>query len=139
MGKIILLILIGFAEGLVVGTALVAFLILLDIVPRLAQLTGTYGYCKFYEALIVAGAVTGSLAVPLNLAVSVPLFVIVTAGLFMGIFVGLLAAALTEVLNVIPVMSRRFGLDREIYLLLMALILGKITGSLLYWFIKGLR
>lgn len=139
MSKIILLMLIGFAEGLVVGTALVAFLILLDIVPRLSQLTGTYGHCKVYEFLVIAGAVAGSLVVPLNLMVPVPIFIIVIAGLFMGIFVGLLAAALTEVLNVIPIISRRLGMDRKIYLLLMALILGKITGSLLYWFIKGLR
>ena len=138
MGTIILLMFIGFAEGLVVGTAIVAFLTLLDIVPRLAQFTETYDKCSYYEFSIALGAVTGALAVFLNLQINLPHVFLAAAGLFMGVFIGLLAAALTEVLNVIPVISKRLRIQKEIYLLLMSLILGKVAGSLIYWLAPGL-
>jgi stage V sporulation protein AB len=50
-----------------------------------------------------------------------------------GIFNGMLAAALTEVLNVFPVLSKRIGIQEKIIYLLMALVLGKIAGSLFQW------
>lgn len=138
MGRILLLMLIGFAEGIVVGTAIAAFLTLLDIVPRLAQFTETYDKCSYYEFSIVFGAVTGALIVFLNWQLNLPNLIVVIIGLFMGIFIGLLAAALTEVLNVLPVLSKRLGLQHEIYLMLMSLILGKVAGSLIYWLVPAL-
>jgi stage V sporulation protein AB len=45
----------------------------------------------------------------------------------------MLAAALTEVLNVFPVLSKRIGIQEKIIYLLMALVLGKIAGSLFQW------
>ncbi len=138
MDRIILLMVIGLAEGVVVGTALVAFLTLLDIVPRLAQLTGTGDRCRFFEYAITSGAVFGTLGVFLGWNMHLPGLAAAVIGFFMGIFVGLLAAALTEVLNVLPVLSRRLGLQREIAGLLAAIIFGKIAGSLFYWLVPGL-
>jgi len=52
----------------------------------------------------------------------------------MGIFVGLLASALAEVLNVLPVIVRRFRIDGYLGFMIYSLIFGKILGSLLNWF-----
>ena len=37
----------------------------------------------------------------------------------------MLAAALTEVLNVLPILTKRIGMDGKIVLLLMAIVLGR--------------
>lgn len=136
-GKILLVLLTGLAEGLVVGTALVAFLILLDIVPRLAQLTGLWGQHRYFQHSIVLGTVAGTLPGVVGFTVSLPPLLVGITGMFLGIFVGMVAAALTEVLNVLPVLSRRLGMTREISFLLAAIILGKIAGSLVYWLVPG--
>ena len=46
---------------------------------------------------------------------------------------GMLAAALTEVLNVFPVLAKRLGIDGKIIILIMAIVLGKIFGSIFQW------
>jgi stage V sporulation protein AB len=56
-------------------------------------------------------------------------------GLFAGCFVGMLAAALTEVINVLPIMAKRLGMDGYMMLLLTAMILGKVLGSLFEWLV----
>lgn len=45
----------------------------------------------------------------------------------------MLAGALTEVLNVFPVLAKRLGIDGKIIILIMAIVLGKIFGSIFQW------
>jgi stage V sporulation protein AB len=45
----------------------------------------------------------------------------------------MLAAALTEVLNVFPILAKRIGVDGKIAILLMAFVFGKVFGSLFQW------
>ncbi|AHA58148.1 stage V sporulation protein AB [Geobacillus genomosp. 3] len=45
----------------------------------------------------------------------------------------MLAAALTEVLNVWPILAKRIGVDDKIVILLMAIAFGKVAGSLFHW------
>ncbi len=45
----------------------------------------------------------------------------------------MMTAALTEVLNVWPILAKRIGVDDKIVILLMALVFGKIFGSLFHW------
>jgi stage V sporulation protein AB len=44
-----------------------------------------------------------------------------------------LAAALTEVVNVIPILAKRLRLEQWIAYLLLAMALGKMAGSLIQW------
>ncbi|WP_077621673.1 stage V sporulation protein AB [Sediminibacillus massiliensis] len=126
---------IGFAAGLTVGAGFVAFLTVLGIIPRLIQLSKTSKYVKSYEAAVILGAMFGVylsfVGVPLN--VSIP--VTIVWGLLHGVFVGMLAAALTEVLNVFPVLAKRIGMENSLLWLLMALVFGKVFGSLFQWII----
>ena len=45
----------------------------------------------------------------------------------------MMAAALTEVLNVWPILAKRIGVDDKIVILIMAIVFGKIFGSLFHW------
>jgi stage V sporulation protein AB len=132
-GKIIICMFVGFAGGLAVGAGFVAFLTVLKVIPRLTQLTKTMKMIHHYELAIVIGVVTGGWLGLQNSVLSISKLFLLPIGLADGIFNGMLAAALTEVLNVFPLLSKRIGIEEKIVYLLMAIVLGKIAGSLFQW------
>lgn len=127
--------LLGFSNGIIVGSGIVALLTLLDIIPRLAQLTETYGKIKIYENIIIAGAVLAAITSLIDVSINLGKFTVIIVGFFIGIFIGLLASALAEVLNVMPVLIRRFKLGGYISYIVYSLIAGKVLGALLNWFL----
>ncbi|WP_077213863.1 stage V sporulation protein AB [Bacillus dakarensis] len=131
--NIIFVIFIGFAGGIAVGSGFVAFLTVLGIIPRLTQLSKTMKMIHWYEWAVVAGAVAGGLGYLLNPMFHLPPLVMIPLGTAGGIFIGMLAAALTEVLNVFPILAKRIGIQEKIITLMMALVFGKIFGSLYQW------
>ncbi|UJL44761.1 stage V sporulation protein AB [Virgibacillus sp. NKC19-16] len=126
-------IIIGFAGGLAVGGGFVAFLTVLGIIPRLIQLTKTEKLLKVYAACVILGTLFGTYLSFTNLTWNQPIIVLMLWGIFQGIFNGMLAAALTEMLNVFPIISKRIGIEKYILWLLMAFVFGKIAGSLFQW------
>jgi stage V sporulation protein AB len=124
---------IGLAGGLAVGSGMVAFLVVLDIIPRLAQLTRSYSKIHWYESAVVAGSLFWTFADFLQFNLRGTFLAPILFGLMAGCFVGLLAAALTEVINVLPILAKRLGMSRYILWLLMAMVLGKVFGSLFEW------
>lgn len=127
---------VGLAGGVAVGSGLVAFLTVLDIIPRLTVLTRSVNRVHWYEGALVMGAV---IATWLDfrdwhgqdwMMVAVPV-----VGLIAGCFIGLLAAGLTEVLNVLPILAKRLGMQSLLPWLLLAMILGKMIGSLFQWLV----
>ena len=54
-------------------------------------------------------------------------------GVFAGIFVGCLALAIAEMLNTIPIFARRIGFRHGLGIAILAVALGKLTGSLIYF------
>ncbi len=125
--------LIGLAGGLAVGSGFVAFLSVLGVIPRLTQLTKTMKMIRFYEWAVVFGAVLGGCATLWDYSLLFSMYFLIPIGLLMGTFIGMLAAALTEVLNVLPILAKRIGIERKIVFLLMAIVMGKIFGSLFQW------
>jgi stage V sporulation protein AB len=132
-GNVLFVMFIGLASGLAVGSGFVAFLSVLGIIPRLMQLTKTMKKIRAYEWAVVLGVVSGAGATLWDPVFSFPSFLLIPIGLAEGIFVGMLAAALTEVLNVLPILAKRIGVDGQIVYILMAIVLGKILGSLFQW------
>ncbi|MHA6251052.1 stage V sporulation protein AB [Oceanobacillus sp. CAU 1775] len=124
---------IGFSGGIVVGGGFVAFITVLNIIPRLTQLTKTYHLINLYSASIVLGLLFGTILSFFPVTFNQSIFVLLLWGTIHGIFNGMLAAALTEVLNVFPILYKRVGLDHFILWLLMAIVFGKIFGSLFQW------
>jgi stage V sporulation protein AB len=133
--NIVFVVFLGLAGGLAVGSGFVAFLTVLGIIPRLTQLTKTTKFVFGYEWGVIVGALFGSWISLNNVVFHLPAFIAVPVGLFCGIFIGLLAAALTEVLNVLPILAKRIGVDGQMVILLMAIVLGKIVGSLYHWLV----
>lgn len=131
--KVIIVAFIGLGGGITVGSGLVALITVLGIVPRLMQLSKTYSFIRSYEISIILGAVLGGWMNLRNTSLFFPAFILAPIGLFAGIFVGMLAAALTEVLNVLPILAKRVGFGEKIIIILMAIVFGKITGSLFHW------
>ena len=129
----ILLIIVGFSGGLAVGCGFVAFLTVLGIIPRLTQLTKTYSSIRSYEWSVILGVIVGTWLGLRNIQLGLPAIILLPIGLAAGVFVGMLAAALTEVLNVLPILAKRIGINEKILVLLMAIVLGKVLGSLFHW------
>ncbi|MBP1969658.1 stage V sporulation protein AB [Virgibacillus natechei] len=129
----IIQIIIGLGGGLAVGAGFVAFLTVLGIIPRLIQLTKTERLLKVYSSVVIAGTLFGTYLTFTNITWDQPIILLVIWGAFQGIFNGMLAAALTEVLNVFPILTRRIGIEKYTLWLLMAIVFGKIAGSLFQW------
>ncbi|CAH0345609.1 stage V sporulation protein AB [Bacillus sp. CECT 9360] len=132
-GKILFSIFVGLAGGLAVGAGFVAFLTVLKVIPRLTQLTKTMKMIHYYELAIVMGVLTGGWLGLQNNILGMSKFFLIPIGLADGIFNGMLAAALTEVLNVFPIISKRIGIQEKIVYLIMAIVFGKTAGSLFQW------
>lgn len=126
---------IGFASGLAVGAGFVAFLTLLGIIPRLIQLTHSHKLVKVYVACVITGSLFGTYLSFTNIISAQSVVFLIIWGTFHGVFNGMLAAALTEVLNVFPLLSKRVGVSEYLLPLLMAIVFGKVIGSLFQWLI----
>ncbi|TFE03132.1 stage V sporulation protein AB [Jeotgalibacillus salarius] len=125
---------IGIAAGFAVGGGFVAFISVLGVLPRVILLSSQKSRLRVIEWALITGALFGTsvmfVPITLNAAILTPV-----AGLFSGIFIGMMAAALTEVLNVIPLITRRLKISGSLELIITAIIAGKVAGSLFYWLI----
>nr|WP_284239831.1 stage V sporulation protein AB [Paenibacillus glycanilyticus] len=126
--------LLGLSGGLAVGSGLVAFLIVLDLIPRLAQIAYAYRMSIWFETAVICGSMYWTFADFMDWRLSLPKALILSvAGLMAGVFVGMLAGALTEVMNVLPILAKRMNLSDYLVGLVMAMVLGKTLGSLFDW------
>ncbi|AJS57987.1 stage V sporulation protein AB [Paenibacillus sp. IHBB 10380] len=128
-------ILLGIAGGIAVGSGVIAFILVLDIVPRLAQLTTSYNKVHWYEGALITGSLFGTISDFWHWEGSFNPIISLIIGAMHGIFIGLLAAALTEVLNVLPILAKRLWMKNYLFGLLMAMVLGKVVGSLFDWYV----
>ncbi|MCU5426799.1 stage V sporulation protein AB [Bacillus cereus] len=88
---------------------------------------------QYFEWAVIAGTLTGAWCSLKNITFQTSQYWLVVLGIFCGTFIGMLAAALTEVLNVLPILAKRVGVEGKIVVLLIALVLGKVIGSLFHW------
>jgi len=135
--KIVTAMLIGVGTGLVVSGAVFAFITIVGVVPRLAQKTKTERYVKFYESAIMCGGIFGTLTGVVHFSLPVGTIPVVMLSLANGIFFGALAMSLAEVLNVIPILTRRTRLQHGMTYFVLAIALGKLVGALIYFLVSG--
>lgn len=133
--KYLVLIAIGTSVGVIVGNAVAAFITLLQIIPRLIQNSDTLLYIKWYERTLVLGMTLFSIAYFIDFSFKLNIYITIIMGLFFGAFIGIFSSALAEVLNVIPVLTKKLELKEYVFYLLIAIGLGKVTGSLVNWLI----
>ena len=135
--KWILLCFTGFACGTAIAGGVISFFIMIGLVPRLIQRTHTGRYILMYESIITIGGICGGLSLLYDGRIPIGWIGDILTGFFSGIYVGCLALALTEVLNTLPILCRRTGISRNLKWIVLALILGKTAGSVIYYFVPG--
>ena len=119
------------------------------LVPRFADKTHTAHKIILYENSIEAGAIAGCIlsVYPAffseligknarNVAEWEILSNIILAifGIFAGMFVGCFAIAIAEMLNTIPIFTRRISLGKGVGIVMLGIALGKTVGALIYFY-----
>ncbi len=135
--KDLFLVIFSAASGLLVSSGVFAFIAAIGIIPRMAWRTGTRQYVRFYEDIIVLGGIFGTTMMFVNYRFPPWSWLVIAVALLEGLFVGVLAMALTEVLNVMPILMRRTRLTKGLQWIILAFALGKVFGSLLYYLVDG--
>ncbi len=134
----ILFVIIGIGSGLIAAGGVFALLTIIGIVTKLAERTHTAAYICLYETVIILGAVIGNLINIYELKLYGGSVAMVIYGVFTGAFVGCLAISLAESLKVTSICMRRITIQKNgLKFVLLTVMLGKIIGSLLYYFRFG--
>lgn len=130
--KGILLVIIAFASGIIISGAVFAFIAIIGVVPRLAQKTKTEDKIRFYEEVIIWGGIIGTVSMLYDFYIPIGKFLAVIYSTCIGIFFGCLAVSLAEILNVIPILTRRGKIQTGLKYFILAVALGKLIGALVY-------
>ena len=133
----LILILIGFSSGVVISGAVFAFITSLGIVQRLAKRTSTEKFIKLYEETIIFGGIFGVSTNLINYYIPIKSFLVASLSFLIGVFYGCLAMSLAEMLNVIPILVRRINIKSGLRFFILAIALGKLIGSILYYCVPG--
>jgi len=128
---------IGLASGLVVSGAVFAFIAAIGVVPRMAKRTNTQECVVIYEEAIIWGGIFGAVTIIFDWRLPYMPIVAGLVGLLAGVFVGVLAMSLAETLDVLPTLCKRLGIKDGVLWLVVAIALGKMTGSLFYFVVNG--
>ena len=136
----ILLFLSGISFGMLVSSGVLTVFISVGLIPRFAQKTKTASQICFYENMVILGTIFGCITtvfysfLKIQFEVGLPgLIFLGTFGLFGGMFEGCVALAIAEMLDSIPIFTRRAGFHQGIRIFVAAVALGKVTGSLFYF------
>lgn len=149
--KMLFLIAFGGSFGLLAAAGVFTVLVAVGLIPRFAGKTHTAKKVVLYEEMVIGGTILGGVVSVferyfqigewlLKKGVS-PTFVQVAGeiatvifGLAAGMFIGCLALAIAEMLDSIPIFSRRIGFRHGLGIAICAMAAGKLAGSLLYFY-----
>lgn len=126
------------AGGAVIAGGYFAFISLIGVFPKLIEKVKGNRHYMLVESCLTYGAVIANVIYIFNIEIPVTLIGFAILTLFGGIFVGCLIGALAEVLNVFPIISRRFDVRRGFPYVIMAVGIGKVIGSFIGLLAYGL-
>lgn len=146
----IILGILGLCFGGFVSGGVFTVLLSVGLIPRFAGKTHTNRKVFLYEEMVVLGTLAGNVltifpqckeagawlsALPGigGIWQGAGCALLVLYGLFAGMFVGCLALAIAEMLDSIPIFARRIGFRHGLGMVVSAMALGKMVGSLLYF------
>lgn len=151
MFRWVLLMTAGVSFGMLSSAGVFTVLSAVGLVPRFAGQTHSASRILLYENMVILGTIAGGLLSVfttelcpgsyLRLFTDIDtklldhwgsLFLILW-GLFTGMFVGCLALAIAEMLDSIPILTRRIGFRHGLGCVITAAALGKLCGSLFYF------
>lgn len=134
---------LGLSFGLLASAGVFTVLVAVGLIPRFAGRTHTAGKVLVYEEMVVFGTIFGGLISIFSSFISLDKIipetvgnaVLCVCGLFSGMFVGCLALAIAEMLDSIPIFTRRIGFRHGIGIVILGVAIGKVCGSLIYFLI----
>lgn len=132
--KWILLGILSVSAGFSVAGGLFALLIALGVISRFAGKTHTAKYIFYYEDATALGGILGTIVSIYQFPIPVGMVGVVFFGLFTGIFAGAWAMALTEIVDAIPIFSRRIRLKTGMPWIILSMALGRSLGALCYYY-----
>lgn len=127
------LIILGFGGGVTVGTAMAGFITVLKIIPRLVEVTDVKDKIRWYQVVVSLGIIISTIIYFSDFTIKISNLILAIICLSYGTFIGLLSSALAEVLNVIPILSKKLKIKKDLKIVAIALMLGKILGTLYFW------
>lgn len=133
MSIYVLPIIASLGGGIVVGGALAAFVSLLNIIPRLAQATETEKFTVLYQYIYSIGGICFVIIYFSDIHFNIGKILTGSIGLFIGMYVGLFSSAIAEVLNVLPIIYKKFKIKDYVKWIIYAVLAGKVAGSLYFW------
>lgn len=149
--KYLLMAVAAFSGGAIVSSGVFTVLVAVGLIPRFAGKTHTARHIFLYEEMIVLGTIAGSffsvyqkygqLGKYMKEAVGMSAvawngtgnMILAVYGLFSGIFVGCLALAIAEMLDSIPIYTRRISLHKGLGFMVCAMAAGKMIGALIFF------
>lgn len=145
------LILAGVSYGLLAAAGVFTVLVAVGLVPRFAGRTHTADRVILYEEMVIFGTISGCILTvfsrycqvgawlqqrfpeQLRIWLGTGTFLQALFGLFAGMFIGCLALAIAEMLDSIPIFARRISFRHGIGLAVLSMAIGKLCGSILYF------
>lgn len=145
------LILTGGSYGFLSAAGVFTVLAAVGLIPRFAGRTHTADRIYLYEEMTIWGSIAGCLVsvFPEHCALGYYLqnrfpqhlslwegcgqVILTVFGLFSGMFIGCLALAIAEMLDSIPIFSRRISFRKGLPLAVASMAMGKLLGSLIYF------
>lgn len=137
--------------GMIVSGGVFTVLVAVGLIPRFADKTHTAKHIFLYEEMVIWGTITGcffsvfsswgqigyfvtdSLKISSSLWKNIGTGILAIIGIFSGMFVGCLALAIAEMLDTIPIFSRRIQFKKGLGIAVLCVAIGKVLGSILYF------
>ncbi len=140
----IILAVLGAGFGLFVSGGVFTTLTAVGLIPRFAGKTHTADRAFLYEEMVIIGTILGEVYSVFYYQIfsffgkltwfGEILFagksILIISGLFTGIFIGCLAIAIAELIDSIPIFSRRISIVKGMKAVILCIALGKLTGTL---------
>lgn len=141
----------GICFGILTAAGVFTVLSAVSLVPRFIGKTHSAKEIRLYENMIIYGTTVGGifsvagdelklgnfflgkLGVPEGLWMAMAYIILAAGGLFSGMLVGCLALAIAEMLDSIPIFTRRISFRHGLGLVVLCMAIGKLVGSLFYF------
>ena len=145
------LIIFGGSFGLLAAAGVFTVLVAVGLVPRFAGKTHTAGKVRLYEEMVIFGTIVGCFLSIFPEYSQAGAFLRERfpqagacwdffgylsqgiIGLFSGMFIGCLALAVAEMLDSVPIFARRISFRHGLGLAVTSMAVGKLCGSLFYF------
>lgn len=149
--RVFFLVTVGASFGLLAAAGVFTVFVAVGLVPRFAGRTHTGDKVALYEEMVIFGSVAGAFIslfpecsqlgaylqghFPGQTEVWTALGTVLQGlcGFFSGMFVGCLALAIAEMLDSIPIFTRRISFRHGLGAAVLSMAVGKLCGSLFYF------